>query len=206
MRKYILMLLLLPCALLAQERDAKSLLAGAIKQIEADAAVQMLFSYSVYDAGGSEQFSDDGSLKLDGERYALLLSPLKLWCDGQTQWSYMAQTDEIYITEADSEDAQIYNPVYLMGLYKKGYDCSVKTAAGVDVVTLLATDKEQDFEKVVLSLDSKTAQPLDIQIFVAGQGYTAVKINSYKRGCNFDNRVYNCPTEDFPTAEIVDMR
>ena len=93
---------------------------NAIKKIEADAAVQMTFSYSVYDAGGTEQFSDDGSLKLDGGRYALLLSPMKLWCDGQTQWSYMAQVNEVYITDADSQEAQIYNPVYLMGLYKKG--------------------------------------------------------------------------------------
>ena len=206
MKKTILsFLLFLPLLLCAQGNNAVALLENAIKKIEADAAVQMTFSYSVYDAGGTEQFSDDGSLKLDGGRYALLLSPMKLWCDGQTQWSYMAQVNEVYITDADSEEAQIYNPVYLMGLYKKGYTCSVESAGGKNVITLQACE-EQDFDKVILSLDAKTSQPVAMCIFVDGQGYTTVDVTSYKSGYDFDSRVYTCPLEDFPTAEIVDMR
>lgn len=199
------LLLFLPVALYAQGGNAVAMLENAIKKIESDAAVQMTFTYNVYDAGGALQFSDDGSLKLDGECYALLLSPMKLWCDGRTQWSYMDQTNEVYITDADSDEAQVYNPVYLMGLYKKGYTCSVESVGGKNNITLLAKG-EQDFEKVVLALDAKTLQPVAMQIFVEGQGYTTVDITSYKSGYNFDKRVYACPLEDFPAAEIVDMR
>lgn len=206
MRKIIIFFLLLPLAVFAQEKSAVALLEDAIKKIEADAAVQMTFSYSVFDAGGAEQFADDGSLKLDGKRYALLLSPMKLWCDGETQWSYMSQVNEVYITDADSDEAQVYNPVYLMGLYKEGYNCSVKKDGKMNVITMLATGEEQNFEKVVLSLDEKTLQPTAMSMFIAGQGYTNVTITSYKRGCDFDKRVYVCPLEDFPAAEIVDMR
>lgn len=205
MKKTILsFLLFLPLLLCAQGNNAVALLENAIKKIEADAAVQMTFSYSVYDAGGTEQFSDDGSLKLDGGRYALLLSPMKLWCDGQTQWSYMAQVNEVYITDADSQEAQIYNPVYLMGLYKRLHLLGGKCGRQ-NVITLQACE-EQDFDKVILSLDAKTSQPVAMCIFVDGQGYTTVDVTSYKSGYDFDNRVYTCPLEDFPTAEIVDMR
>lgn len=205
-KRIILLLLFLPLVLCAQERDAAAMLESAIKKIEADAAVQMTFSCSVYDVGGTPQFTDEGSLKLDGKRYSLLLSPMKLWCDGQTQWSYIAQANEVYITDADSDEAQIYNPVYLMGLYKKGYSTSLQSNGNTSVITLIATDAEQDFDKVVLTVDAKTLQPIAMQIFAAGQGYTEVAVTSYKRGYKFDNRVYVCPLEDFPTAEIVDMR
>ena len=201
----LIFLLFIPYMLCAQKNSAVALLENAIKKIEADAAVQMTFSYSVYDAGGAQQFSDDGSLKLDGRRYALLLSPMRLWCDGQTQWSYMAQANEVYITDADSEEAQIYNPVYLMGLYKKGYACSMESAGDKNIITL-QVGGDDDFDKVLLTLDAKTSQPVAMQIFVEGQGYTTVDITSYKSGYNFDNRVYTCPLEDFPSAEIVDMR
>lgn len=202
----ILLLLIFPLMLNAQENNAADLLENAIKKIKSDAAVQMTFAYSVYDIGGTEQFADEGSLKLDDDCYSLLLSPMKLWCNGETQWSYMAQVDEIYITEADSDDAQVYNPVYLMGLYKKGYSSSVDTTGGVYVITLIAIDEEPDFDKVVLALDVKTMRPLRMQIFARTQGYTNVEVTSYKPGCNFDKRVYVCPLEDFSTAEIVDMR
>lgn len=207
MKKIIFSLLLFfSVALCAQEKDAALLLEKAIKNIEADAAVQMTFSYSVFDADSAEQYADTGSLKLDGNSYSLLLSPMKLWCDGKTQWSYMEQTNEVYITEADSDEAQVYNPVYLMGLYKKGYDCSLKRTGEADVITLVAADAEQSFDKVVLSLDMKNMRPISMLIYMAGGGYTKVNVTSYKPGCNFDKRVYRCPVEDFPTAEIVDMR
>lgn len=206
MKKIIFALLLLfPFALCAQDNEAVVLLENAIKKIKADAAVQMTFSCSVYDAGGAEQFADDGSLKLDGDCYSLLMSPMKLWCDGKTQWSYMSGANEIYITDADSEEAQIYNPVYLMELYKKGYICSAEAAGDTKTITLNA-DGEQDFDKVVLVLDAVALRPLSMQIFAEGQGYTKVDINSYKGGYSFDKRVYVCPLEDFPGAEIVDMR
>ncbi len=207
MKKTILsLLMLLPLVLYAQENSAVTMLEDAIKKVADDAAVQMAFTYSVYDVGGVEQFSDEGSLKLDGSRYALLLSPMKIWCDGTTQWSYISQVDEVYIANADSDEAQVYNPVYLMGLYKQGYSCFVESANGKNVITLQATSAEQSFDKVVLCLDAETLRPSSMQIFVEGQGYTSVVINSYKRGCSFDKRVYSCPLEDFPTAEIVDMR
>lgn len=207
MKKIIFsLLLLLPVAFSAQERSAESLLESAIKNIEADAAVQMAFTYSLYDDAGVEQFADEGSLKLSGDSYALLLSPMKLWCDGKTQWSYMAQNNEIYVADADSDDAQAYNPVHLMGLYKKGYNCSLSSAAGKETITMNADDGSQSFERVVLVLDSKSLRPLSMQIFMSGSGYVSVSVSSYKPGCNFDERVYRCPLEDFPTAEVVDMR
>lgn len=76
---------------------------------------------------------------------------------------------------------------------------------GKNVITLQACE-EQEFDKVILSLDAKTSQPVAMCIFVDGQGYTMVDVSSYKSGYDFDSRVYTCPLEDFPTAEIVDMR
>ncbi len=204
--KILLLLLLCPFVLAAQRNDAETLLAAAVQRIEADAAVQMTFDYIVYDNGGVEQYADNGTLKLDGERYSLLLSPLKLWCDGKTQWNYIAANNEVYITTADSDEAQLYNPLHLMGLYKKGYDCSLEKENGKSRVTLVAASPEASFGRVVITVDDKSLRPLAMRVFVEGEGCTAVTVTAYKPKCMFDDRVYHCPTEDFPSAEFVDMR
>ena len=210
MRKNIfvaLLLLLLPAAMLtAQDAAAVQLLEKAIAGIKADAAVQMQFDYVIYDESGIEQYADNGSLKLDGDNYTLFVSPMRLWCDGTTQWSYMAAADEIYITEAGSEEAQAYNPVYLMGLYKNGYTSSLKSAAGKSVVTLDAADKGAYLNKVEITLDTKSLRPVALRLYMDGQGSTHVVINDYKPKCRLEKRVYSCPTEDYPSSEIIDMR
>ncbi|MBQ8270625.1 MAG: hypothetical protein IJZ22_05395 [Bacteroidaceae bacterium] len=200
------LLLLSPIALVAQKQSAVEVLEHAIKSIEADAAVQMTFDYVVCDNAGAEQYADRGSLKLDGNCYSVLLTPMRLWCDGATQWSYMAANNEVYITAADSDEAQIYNPVYLMGLYKKGYKCSMEAHGGKNVITLTADGDEPSFDRVVITLDAKSMRPLSLRVFMSGQGYTDIAIDSYKPKCVFDKRVYRCPLEDYPDAEIVDMR
>lgn len=204
--KFSIIFLMLPFLLFAQQTAVTELLEQAVMKIEADAAVQMTFSYVLLDEDGNEQFADAGSLKLDGERYSLLISPMKLWCDGKAQWSYITANNEIYITEAGSEEAQIYNPAYLMGLYKKGYDCKMERDGGNNVITLVSASDEPSFEKVVVALDEKTLRPVAMSVYMNGQGCTRITINGYKPGCMFDDRVYRCPLEDFPGAEVVDMR
>lgn len=205
-KSFFIICLMLPLMLFAQTPAATALLEQAVKKIEADAAVQMTFAYTVYDNAGEEQFSDEGALKLAGGKYALHISPMRLWCDGETQWNYMASNNELYITQAGSDEAQIYNPVYLMGLYKEGYDCEVKSVGGKKQVTLSATSADASFDKVEITLDAESLRPTAMTIFVAGQGYTKILINGYKPKCMFDARVYKCPVEDFPGVEIVDMR
>ena len=205
-RFFIYLALLFSFSAVAVADDAVALLEKARKNIEADRAVQFVFDYTVCDEEGVALFADNGSFKFDGDRYSLLLGTMKLWCDGVTQWSYINQTDEIYIATADAEEARLYNPSYLMGLYREGYVCSAMKEAGEVCVTMVASDDAQEFEKAVLSLDEKTLRPLSMEVYMSGQGCVKVKIDSYKPKCDFADRVYVCPMEDFPSAEIVDMR
>ena len=47
---------------------------------------------------------------------------------------------------------------------------------------------------------------IDRALYMDGQGSTHVVINDYKPKCRLEKRVYSCPTEDYPSSEIIDMR
>lgn len=205
--KIFFLLFLLPLSLASQNNAAVELLERAVKSVEADAPVQFAFDYVVRDDAGVEQFADNGTLKLAGERYALSLTPMQLWCDGETQWSYLVGNKEIYIAAADSDEAQIYNPLHLMGLYKKGYTCTAEAGdEEVAEITLVATSPDASFDKVVISVSKKNNRPLAMTAFMAGEGSTSVSITGYKSKCVFDDGAFACPVENFPDVEIVDMR
>ena len=98
-----LVLLVLQLPLFAQkvEVDADAVLDKALASIKADLPVRMDYDYEVLDDENESLQSDKGIIYIDDDRYALLMQDMKVWCDGETQWSYMREVDEIYVTDAD---------------------------------------------------------------------------------------------------------
>lgn len=212
MRRYIIYILLFPLALFAQN-DGKGMLDKAVEKLIADYPLQMTFVVSVHDESGALRFVDEGCMKIDkkddslvADRYQLLMNNMKVWCDGATLWSYMEPTDETYILAPDDESARIFSPVHLMQLYKLGYSCTLKKEGESNVVTLLSQSADNDFGKIDVVLNSATLRPEKIVIYIEGEGTTELKIATYWPRCNFEKRIFTYPKEDYPDAEIVDMR
>ena len=207
MRKLsLLFLLFMPVTLFAQVVDAVSFIDRIVSALKKDAIVEMSYSYKVYDDAGKMLQSDKGTMVLDGERYVLLMEDMKGWCDGKSQWSYMESVDEIYVTEAGSDEAQNMSPLYIMETCRDGYASSMKLDGDVAVVTLVAQDDEAIVDEVEILADTKKCMLQSMKISLSGQGYIIVDLDNYKANCKFDNTVFECPVKDFPTAVVVDMR
>ena len=150
MKKIIVLLFALLPSLLFAQKDANVLLDKAVAKMKADAALQMNYDYTVYDDDDVIVYSDNGTMLLDNGRYSLLMENMKVWCDGKTQWSYMKDIDEVYITDADSEEAQNLSPLYIMEKYRDNCSLSLVSKEGISVVTLKSNDSESEVDKVEL--------------------------------------------------------
>lgn len=204
---------MLSFALHAAEDRAERILDEAVAKLKADSGVQMEFEYSIFDADTELQFSDKGTLFIDSDKivkgkecFALLMEQLKIWCNGSVQWNYSGQTNEIYITGANSEEAHNLSPLYIMQLYKSGYSCSLVEDTKYNVITLQPADSNGEFDKVVVTLDKKSLNPVKIVLLMNGNGSIEIVINNYKAGCKFSREQFTCPVKEFPEVEIVDMR
>lgn len=208
MKRFVLsLLLILPFAVVAQD-DAVALLDKIIADIKAGAALQQDYSYIVFDEDDAVVYSDKGVLKLDHERYALDMENMKVWCDGTTQWSYMKDIDEVYITDAGSEEAQNLSPLYIMEIYRKNYTLELgEEQAGIRILTMKAKDADAEINELKLFIDMGEPPVLTgMYIYMSGQGYAQIVLGESKRGCRFGKDTYRCQVKNFPTAEIVDMR
>ena len=197
--------MLLPLCAVAQG-GAVALLDRAVAAIRTDAAVQMDYGYTVYDDDGAVVYSDKGTMKLDNERYSLIMDNMKVWCDGQVQWSYMADIDEVYITAADSEEAQNLSPLYIMEKYRENYKLSYEDKGAVALVVMMAMDAEAEVGRLELLMDKKNARLQSLFIYMPAQGRIEVFLNNYVARCSFAAGEYVCPVDEFHTAEIIDMR
>lgn len=204
-RIVILLFALFPLFAVAQN-GAAAMLDKAVAVIKSDAAVQMDYDYTVYDDDDVIVYSDNGTMKLDNDRYSLVMENMKVWCDGKVQWSYMKDIDEVYITDADSEEAQNLSPLYIMERYRTNYALSLVDKGPSAVVVLTAGDAEEEIGKIELAIDKKSARLQSLFIYMPSQGRVEVFLNNYVAKCSFGDKDYECPVNAFSTAEIIDMR
>lgn len=206
MRKVLyLLLFILPLSLVAQSQ-AGEFLDKAIGKMKADAALQMDYTYTVYDNNGKVMQADKGVMRLDGDKYSLLMNGIKVWCNGVTQWSYMSAIDEIYITDASSPEAQNLSPLYVMEMYKDGYKATLGNVGKEVEVVLEASSSDNNINKVKLCFDAVDSRLKTMNIYMPGQGSVYVVLDGYTPHCKFPDSVYECPVKEYSSAEIVDMR
>lgn len=191
---------------------AIKLLDKAVENLMADAGVQMEFSYSVCDGNGDVQFTDEGVFLMDSsadenklQRYSLKMNEMQVWCDGELQWTYMTQSNEVYVTKANSNEMQNLSPLYFMQLYKNGYTCSAEARSGNMEVTLRPQQETVDFDEVLIILDMKTLRPKRIYLYTNVSDCAKISINGYKRECKFENSQFVCPAELLKSAEVINM-
>ena len=199
------LLLFLPFVGFAQQPDADVLLDKIVATMKNDAPLQMDYSCTVYEDDGTVVLKDKGIMRLDGNCYSLVMDKMGVWCDGETQWSYMLDIDEVYITDATSDEAQNLSPLFIIENFRKGYSKKAEIQNGVLFVTLQAT-AEEGIEKVLLGVDAKDNRLKSMTVFMAGQGYMQVLLDKYQINCNFASDVYKCPVEELGASEIIDMR
>ena len=194
--------------LTARVSDAKAvaLLDKVVAAMKADAPLQMDYSYTLCDDEGVLVQKDNGIVVIDGARYALLMENMKVWCDGETQWSYSSDINEIYITEATSDAAQNLSPLYVVEYYRNEYVASFVEKGSEVLVTLRSPVSESDVDAVELLVSKQTGRHLEMKVSMRGQGVLCVALNDYIANCGATEGEFVCPVGEFPSAEVVDMR
>lgn len=194
------------------KNSAIKLLDKAVENLIADAGVEMEFSYSVYDGDGDVQFTDKGLFLMDNgtddsrlQRFCLRMNQMMVWCNGEMQWTYMAQSDEVYVTNANSNEMQSLSPLHFMQLHRNGYTCSAETRSESIEVTLRPQKGDIDFDEVLIVLDVKTLRPTKISLYTNISDRAEISIHGYRSGCKFDNSRFVCPAELLKSAEVINM-
>ncbi len=186
--------------------DANAVLDKALAGIKADLPVRMDYCYEVRDDNRELLQGDKGIIYIDDNRYALLMQDMKVWCDGATQWSFMREINEVYITDAASDEAQNLSPLYVMEHYREGYSVSAVSKNGFVTVQLKSIGENNGVDCVELYISERNNRLLAMNINMPGQGRIEVKLDGYVAKCGATDSVFECPLAEYDDAEIIDMR
>lgn len=195
----ILITILLPHYLIAQnDNKAKEVLGKVIMLLSQNGGVQIDF-----------EGTDSGTLVMKGEKFYLHSGNIQSWYDGKTQWSYVAETEEVNISNPTQEDLQYVNPYFILINYQDNFNYKYngyKPIKGKHIHEIVLTPKDnENSDKIVLWVSSSN-QPIYIKVEQNKKTISEVNVKSLQKQQNINEQVFRFNKNLYPNAEIIDLR
>ena len=153
--------------------------------------------------------TENGFILLKGEKFYLNSGNIQSWYDGKTQWSYVADAEEVNISHPTQEELQGMNPYLILMRYQTDFNYTYKgnqMRNGVKGHEIILTPKHSGQQESVWIFVSKAYHPLAMKIERNGQTLSEINVTSYKTDQKLEDSMFRFNKSLFPNAEIIDMR
>ena len=194
---FALLTLLLPYCLSAQTDKAKAVLDKVISTFTEEGGIQIDFE-------GTEK----GTIVMKGKKFYLHSGQVQSWYDGKTQWSYVADTEEVNISHPTPEELQGINPYFILVNYQENFESSykgMKTHEGKQVQEIVLVPKGNANEQITLWI-SKTSHPIYIKVENNGRPVSEIHVKNVWKQKEINDHVFRFNKSLYPNAEIIDLR
>ena len=195
---FALLTLLLPYCLSAQTDKAKVVLDKVISTFTEEGGIQIDFE-------GTEK----GTIVMKGEKFYLHSGQIQSWYDGKTQWSYVADTEEVNISHPTSEELQSINPYLILMRYKSDFSYTYKgeqTRNGAKGHEVVLKPKHGRGTEIIRVFISKAYQPLAMKVEKNGKTLSEINVTSFRTDQHLEDGMFRFNKTLYPNAEIIDLR
>lgn len=208
MKKIIILaaLLLSTITTNAQKQTAAQILDAAAARISQKGGLSGQFTATSFKGKNtSDQIS--GSMTLQGRKYTLTTPDMHTWYNGEHLWTLITGSNEVNQTKPTQAEFNHSAPTAFIGMYKSGYDLSLKTVRlrgqKANEVTMKAQSKTRQPERVIIDLDPSTAYPMCMRVLYKGN-WTRITITGVRSGSAKDSD-FEFPSKDYPGVSVVKL-
>lgn len=191
-----------------KDPQARKVLDATASALQKQGGFQIQFTATTFQKG-QEQGCMSGTMLIKGKKFRLSTPDVTTWFDGKTQWSYLKANEEVNVSTPTDEELQTLNPYAFIALYKSGYDYTMKPTTTYGKasyeIKLRAESNNQPIKTLLLDVEQATRMPLCVRIY-DGQTWVRIAINSVAGKQKFNDDVFRFNANDYPQAEIIDMR
>ena len=205
MKKSILILIFFPFFIFAQNNKAKIILDELSKKTKSYSSIKAKFTNTFSSTITDLNESQSGTIYLKDNSYKLELESQIIISDGETNWIYLIDEEEVNITEIDDEENEL-NPSKIFTMYEEGYNYKFIKEDSNGYQINLFPKEISPFSKVELFINKNKMQISSfIMIDKQGSHYKYV-IDSFETNIELNNDFFIFKTTEYPNIDIIDLR
>lgn len=205
MKKHFFIFFLLPCIVLAQDQKAKSILDQLSDKTKSYTSIEAKFTNTFYSSVTDINESQSGTLYLKDDAFRLELEAQIIICDGETNWIYFPDENEVNITEIDDEENEL-NPSQIFTIYENGYKYKFVQEDGNNYHIDLFPEESGPFTKVELLINKSKMQISSFTIIDKQGSHFKYIIDSFKTNNEMNNDFFMFKITDYKNVNVIDLR
>lgn len=151
--------------------------------------------------------SATGTMLMAKRLFRLSTADLTIWFDGKTQWTYMANANEVNVTEPTGEELMESNPFELISTFAQNFNCKVlKTSNVADIIELTPKHKDTNVSSAKITVSKSTGWPTAMIITFDGGNTISVSIGKVTVGKSVSAAQFKYDPKVCHGAQLVDLR
>jgi len=194
-------------SLFAQDQIAKEVLDRLSATTKSYKNMTVGFDFIFENKNQNINEKQKGILVLQEEMFMLEMEEQIIINDGESQWIYLSDMNEVQIMEHDPEE-EMMSPNKLFTIYEAGYKYSYIGAESEKGKRLQIIDlfpKESGaFMKITLAVDAAKNQLQKITILDKNGGTYSYLVSGFKKNTTVAPFTFN--TDNYPGVEVIDLR
>ena len=203
----ITLFIALTTSLFAQDQVAKDVLDKLSASTKSYKNMTIDFNFIFENKAQNINEKQKGTLVLQEDKFRLIMEEQTIINDGESQWIYLADMNEVQIMEHDPED-EMMSPNKLFTIYEQGYKYTYVGAEAekgkrLQIIDLFP-EESGAFMKVTLAVDAAKNQLHKITMHDKNGGTYAYLVTSFKSNTAIAPFIFK--TVDYPGVEAIDLR
>ena len=204
---FTILLIALSPTLFAQDQVAKDVLDKLSATTKSYKNMTIGFDFILENTSQDIKETQKGILVSEADNFRLEMDAQTIINNGESQWVYLTDMNEVQIMEHDPED-DIMNPNKLFTIYEKGYKYTYVGAEAergnrLHIIDLFP-EESGAFIKVTLAVDAAKNQLHKITIHDKNGGTYTYLITAFSSNTTIKPFTFNAA--DFPGVEVIDLR
>ena len=205
MKKSILILICYPFFIFSQDNKAKSILDLLSNKTKSYSSIKAEFTNTFSNTITDLNESQSGTIYLKENAYKLELESQIIISDGETNWIYLIDEEEVNITEIDDEENEL-NPSKIFTIYEDGYNYKfINEGSNVYQINLIPKESSP-FSKVELFINKHKMQISSFNMIDKQGSNYKYTIDSFETNIELNNDFFIFNTKEYPEVEVIDLR
>ena len=211
MKQLLGIILTISCLNLFAQKDDKAttLLEEASNKTKSYSSIKADFSYSMDNKAAKIHETKTGTLLVSGQKYKVNVAGQEVFCDGQTVWTYIGESNEVQVNEMDTRKEAI-TPTNILTSYNTNYQSRIIQDNDEADPTLEAVElipfTQGNYEKVIVIIDKKLKQIKSFKIFDRNGNIFTYKVNRFLTDVPVKPSDFVFNEDDHDNVEVIDMR
>lgn len=154
-----------------------------------------------------------GKMIQSGKKFQITTNDQDIYCDGKTSWLYLKSNKEVQINNyEEGMENNMVSPADMIKMYDNGkYAYAISGTELVNGVKLTniefkPLDKNSEYSKLRLSVDTKTNKPVSMKIFSKDGSRFTLSIKNILPNKAYATDVFVFNPKKYPGVRVEDLR